>query len=288
MNELGAEGLWDETDGFYYDFLHDGSRSIPLRVRSAVGLIPLVACAVSEGALDALHDFRKRVLWFVQNRPDLTETISSMEQAGVGQRYLLAIINTDKLLRILRRMLDPNEFLSPYGVRSLSRVHLEHPFELDLAGKHYAITYEPAESQSGTFGGNSNWRGPIWFPLNFLFIEALQKLHYYYGDGFKVEMPAGSGCYSTLWEVASELSQRLTAIFARDAGGRRPVFGTNETFAKNPLWRDLVPFYEYFHGDNGAGLGASHQTGWTALIAKLILQQSMYREKHPLDTRPSG
>jgi Glycosyl hydrolase family 63 C-terminal domain len=289
MNELGAEGLWDEADGFYYDSLHDGNRSIPLRVRSAVGLIPLIACAVSENTtFESLHDFRKRVRWFVENRPDLTESIAYMEREGIGQRYLLALVDTDKLLRILRRMLDPDEFLSPYGVRSLSRVHLEHPFELDLGGAHYAIGYEPAESQSGTFGGNSNWRGPIWFPLNFLFIEALQKLHYYYGDDFKVEMPSGSGSYSTLWDVASDLSQRLIGIFTRDGSGRRAVFGGNDTFVQNPLWRDLIPFYEYFHGDNGAGLGASHQTGWTALVAKLILQQCTYREKHPLDTRPSG
>ncbi len=289
MNEIGAEGLWDDADGFYYDFLHDGAHSIPLRVRSVVGLIPLIACAVSESpTLASLPDFSKRVRWFVENRPDLTESIAYMECAGIGQRYLLALVDNDKLLRILRRMLDPAEFLSPYGVRSLSRIHLERPFTLDLGGTHYTIGYEPAESQSNTFGGNSNWRGPVWFPLNFLLIEALQKLHYYYGDDFKVEMPFGSGSYLTLWEIAADLSDRLIGIFRRNRAGSRAVYGRNQTFAQNPLWRDLVPFHEYFHGDNGAGLGASHQTGWTALVAKLILQRGEYQDKHPLDTRPFG
>jgi len=288
MNQAD-EGLWDETDGFYYDALRRDGKSIRLRVRSLVGLLPLVACAVSEGKiLTSLPDLAKRVRWFVQNRPDLVEMLAYMEQAGVGERYLLALVDGDKMLRLLRRMLDPGEFLSPYGIRSLSRVHLEHPYTLDVAGHHFSIDYEPAESRSGTFGGNSNWRGPVWFPPNFLLIEALQKLHYYFGDDFKVEMPAGSGNYATLWEVATDLSERLVRIFTRDASGRRAVFGGNATFQNDPLWRDNIPFYEYFHGDNGAGLGASHQTGWTAVVTKLILQNAEYQGKRPLDTRPQG
>jgi hypothetical protein len=289
MNELGGSGLWDEADGFYYDYLHDGDRSIPLRTRSLVGVIPLVACAVSEQAtLAKLKSFSKRVQWFVENRPDLTESIAYMESAGIGARYLLAIADTDKLIRMLRRMLDTSEFLSPYGIRSLSRVHLDHPFTLEIAGTRYSIGYEPAESRSQTFGGNSNWRGPVWFPINFLLIEALQKFHYYYGDDFRVELPFGSGSYATLWEVAADLSERLIAIFERDDSGKRAVFGGNATFQNDPLWRDLIPFYEYFNGDDGAGLGASHQTGWTALVTKLILQRAEYRGKHPLDSRPTG
>ncbi|HVA33972.1 MAG TPA: hypothetical protein VNG31_07465 [Candidatus Baltobacteraceae bacterium] len=289
MNQIGGEGLWDEADGFYYDYLHDGDESIPLRVRSLVGLIPLIACSVSErDTLSNLGNFAKRVRWFVENRPDLTETIAYMERSGIAERYLLAIVDADKLIRVLRRMLDPQEFLSPNGIRSLSRDHLAHPYDLDIAGTHYSIGYEPAESRSATFGGNSNWRGPVWFPINFLLIEALQKMHYYYGDDFKIEMPAGSGVYMTLWEIASDLSHRLIGIFRRDADGRRAVFGGNATLQDNPLWRDLIPFYEYFNGDDGAGLGASHQTGWTALVAKLILQCAEYEEKHPLDSRPRG
>jgi len=282
-------GLWDENDGFYYDALHDGNAQIPLRVRSLVGLLPLAACGVSSPkVMPALPQFSKRVRWFVENRPDVVETITYMEQAGIGDRYLLALVDGDKMIRLLRRMLDAGEFLSPYGIRSLSRVHLDHPYALDIGGQRHSIDYEPAESRTGTFGGNSNWRGPVWFAPNFLLIEALQKLHFYYGDDFKVEMPTGSGSYATLWEVATDLSDRLIGIFTRDPAGRRAVFGGNQTFQNDPLWRDLVPFYEYFHGDNGAGLGASHQTGWTAIVAKLILQVAEYQGKHPLDTRPSG
>ena len=286
INEIGADGLWDNADGFYYDYLHvDGGEPIPLRVRSLVGLIPLIASEVAEGdVLEKLPDFAKHVGWFVRHRPDLTESIAYMERGGIDERYLLALADDDKLIRLLDRMLAPNEFLSAYGIRSLSRVHLEHPYVLSLDGTEHRIGYEPGESVTGTFGGNSNWRGPIWFPINFLLIEALQKLHYYYGDNFKVQMPAGSGYYSTLWDVATDLSQRLISIFERDASGRRPVFGNNETFQTNPLWRDLIPFYEYFHGDDGTGLGAAHQTGWTALVGKLILQCGEYagQDKHPL------
>ncbi len=286
INEIGGEGLWDEADGFYYDFLHvPGREAIALRVRSLVGLIPLAANEVSErDGVANLPDFLKRVDWFVKHRPDLTESIAYMEPGGSHERYLLALVDRDKLIRILGRMLDETEFLSPFGIRSLSRIHLEHPYVLDVDGNQRSIGYEPAESQTGTFGGNSNWRGPIWFPINYLLIEALQKLHHYYGDDFKVELPSGSGNYFTLWEVADDLSRRLISIFERDASGRRAVFGGNQTFQTNPLWRDLIPFYEYFHGDNGAGLGASHQTGWTALAGKLILQRAEYagQQKRPV------
>jgi hypothetical protein len=278
MNEIGGEGLWDDTDGFYYDFLHvEGQPPTPLRTRSLVGLIPIIACGVAEvSTLHKLPDFAKRVRWFARNRPDLTESIASMSGGGVNQRFLMSIVDTDKLLRILNRMLDENEFLSPYGIRSLSRYHADHPFELHIDNFSQRIGYEPAESREGTFGGNSNWRGPIWMCLNFLLLESLQRLHYYYGDRFRVEMPTGSGNYLNLWEIATELSNRLIAIFERGEDGRRPVFGGNETFQNNPLWRDLIPFYEYFHGENGAGIGASHQTGWTGLIAKLILQRGRF------------
>ncbi|MEO6836614.1 MAG: glucosidase [Candidatus Tumulicola sp.] len=286
MNEIGDEGLWDDADGFYYDVLHVAGREpTPLRVRSLVGLIPVAACEVAErDTLERLPEFAKRVNWFVRHRPDLTESIAFMERGGIRERYLLAIADSDKLIRILQRMLDTTEFLSPFGIRSLSRIHLDHPYVLTTDGAEHRIGYEPAESRTGTFGGNSNWRGPVWFPINFLLIEALQKLHYYYGDDFKIEMPAGSGCYLTLWDIATDLSHRLISIFERDESGRRAVFGGNETFQTNPLWRDLIPFYEYFHGDDGAGLGASHQTGWTSLIGKLILQYGEYagQEKHPL------
>jgi len=277
VNELGG-GLWDENDGFYYDSLClPGEGAIPLRIHSVVGLIPLIANEVSERDVVAnLPEFLKRVRWFVEHRPDLTESIAYMEPGGVHERYLLALADSQKLKRLLRRMLDDSEFLSPYGIRSLSRIHLEHPYVLTLDGRSRSIGYEPAESRTGDFGGNSNWRGPVWFPINYLLIEALQKLHYYYGDDFKIECPTGSGKMLTLWDVADELSRRLIAIFERDAAGRRAVFGGNEVFQTNPLWRDYVPFYEYFHGDNGAGLGASHQTGWTALVGKLILQRGEY------------
>ncbi len=287
MNTLGGSGLWDDADGFYYDWLQpEGEAPFPLQVHSIVGLIPLIASEVAEHAQVAnLPDFLKRADWFVKHRPDLTESIAYMEAGGIRQRYLLALADSSKIIRMLGRMLDESEFLSPYGIRSLSRIHLEHPYVLSVDGTTRSIGYEPAESQTGSFGGNSNWRGPIWFPINYLLIEALQKLHYYYGDDFKVEMPSGSGHYATLWEVADELSRRLIAIFERDSSGRRAVFGGNTTFQNDPLWRDYIPFYEYFHGDNGAGLGASHQTGWTALVGKLILQRGEYagQQKHPLE-----
>jgi hypothetical protein len=269
--------LWDEEDGFFYDVLHftDGGH-VPLKVRSMVGLIPLFAVETLEPEdLAQLPDFRRRLEWFVENRPDLTDGVACMETEGRGARRLLSVVDEDRLRRVLRVMLDESEFLSDYGIRALSRVHREHPYELRFDGHVHRVSYEPAESSSGLFGGNSNWRGPIWFPVNFLLIESLQKFHHYYGDSLTVECPTGSGRFLTLWEVAAELSRRLSRIFLRDEQGRRPVFGGVERFQSDPHWRDRVWFYEYFNGDDGAGVGASHQTGWTALVAKLLQQTAI-------------
>jgi mannosylglycerate hydrolase MGH1-like protein/glycosyl hydrolase family 63 len=267
-------GLWNEEDGFFYDVLRppDGNH-FPMKIRSMVGLIPLFAVETLEPELlEQLPGFKRRMLWFMENRPDLTENVACMRTPGMGERRLLSIATQDQLRRILKFMLDEREFLSPYGIRALSRFHQDQPYKLAVDGHEYRVDYEPAESSTGLFGGNSNWRGPIWFPVNFLLIESLQKFHYYLGDEFTVECPTGSGNMMTLWQVAGEISQRLTRIFLRDEGGRRPVFGGMEKFQNDPHWRDLIPFHEYFHGDNGAGIGASHQTGWTALVAKLIQQ----------------
>jgi hypothetical protein len=271
--------LWDEADGFYYDVLHtaDGAR-VPLKVRSMVGLVPLFAVETIEPRLLArLTAFRRRMNWFLENRPDLTRNVASMEEPGRGARLLMSVVDRSQLESILRVMLDEREFLSPYGIRALSRVHKDHPYMLRIDGADHLVDYEPGESTNALFGGNSNWRGPIWFPVNYLLIESLQKYHYYYGDDFKIECPTGSGQMMTLWEVAAEISRRLSLLFLRGSDGRRPVFGSNETFQQNEHWRDLVPFHEYFHGDTGAGLGASHQTGWTAIVAKLLQQSG----EHP-------
>ena len=270
----GALGLWDEADGFFYDVLHttNGDR-IPLKVKSMVGLIPLFAVETLEPAsLARFGGFRQRMDWFIENRQDLTANIASMRARGQADRRLLSIVDGDQLRRILSVMLDEKEFLSPHGVRALSRHHKDHPFVLQVDGEQHVVDYEPAESTTPLFGGNSNWRGPIWFPTNYLLIESLQKFHYYYGDEFTVECPTGSGNMLTLWQVAEELSRRLSSLFLRGADDRRPVHGTRDQFRSSPHWRDLILFYEYFHADTGAGLGASHQTGWTALVAKLLLQ----------------
>jgi hypothetical protein len=212
--------------------------------------------------------------WFLNYRPDLASLVSRWHESGVGDRRLFALARGHRMKRLLKRMLDPNEFLSDYGVRALSRAHLEQPYKLDLGGASYEVRYEPGESRSGLFGGNSNWRGPIWFPINFLLIEALREFHTYYGDDFLVECPTGSGQMCTLQHVAAQLSLRLERIFTRGPDGRRAVFGDVELYQNDPLWRDYVPFYEYFHGDTGRGLGASHQTGWTSIIATLLEQSS--------------
>jgi hypothetical protein len=284
MNHHGPDGvsLWDEADGFFYDVLHlpDGSRQ-PLKVRSMVGLIPLLAVETIEpDLLDRLPAFKRRLEWFVANRPDLTANVACMRTPGNDERRLLAVVWPDRLRRVLQVMLDETEFLSSYGVRALSRRHLDEPFRLEVHGQEHRVGYEPAESSSGLFGGNSNWRGPIWFPLNFLLVEALQKYHHYLGDDFRVACPTGSPRLASLREVATDISQRLTRIFLRDAEGRRPVFGGRALFNDDPHWREAVPFHEYFNGDTGAGVGASHQTGWTALVAKL-LQQSGERQSVP-------
>jgi hypothetical protein len=277
--DMGGDGngLWDSQDNFFYDVLqYPNGDSVPLRVRSFVGLIPLFAVETLEPALvDKLPRFRQRMEWFLKYRPQLVERIASLANPGEGGRRLMAFAPRDKLERILRPMLDPAEFLSDYGLRALSRYHLDHPYVFYTDGRAHEVRYEPAESSTGLFGGNSNWRGPIWFPLNYLMIEALQKYHHYYGDSLKVELPFGSGKQATLDEVANELSRRLVRLFLRDKDGRRAVFGGNDYFQNDPNWRDHIPFYEYFHGDTGAGIGASHQTGWTALVAKLIQQSSV-------------
>ncbi len=280
MNHIGdmESSLWNEQDGFYYDVLHlPDDRQITLKVRSMVGLIPLFAVETLEPeTLQQLPNFKKRLEWFIQNRPDLRRNVACMQTPGMGAKRLLAIVSREKLQRILQKMLDESEFLSDYGIRAVSRYHATHPYIFHTDGMAFRVDYEPAESSSGLFGGNSNWRGPIWFPVNFLLIESLQKFHHYLGDDFQVECPTGSGQMLNLWEVAAELAQRLTQIFQHNAASQRPVYGGSQTFQTNPAWYDLVLFYEYFHGDNGAGIGASHQTGWTGLIAKLIHQLAEY------------
>jgi hypothetical protein len=269
--------LWDNEDEFYYDLLRlpDGSKTY-MRTRCMVGLIPLLAVeTMDHELLEKLPSFRERLEWFLRNRADLVGDAASVTRTGELHRHLFAVVSAPRLRAMLSRMLSEEEFLSPYGLRSLSRWHAEHPFRLRINGTNLGeVGYEPAESRSGLFGGNSNWRGPVWFPLNYLIIEALQKFDWYYGPTFTVEHPVGSKQMLTLWEVSVELSRRLIRIFVRH-DGRRAVFGGTEKFQHDPHWRDLVPFHEYFHGDVGAGLGASHQTGWTALVAKLIQQSGV-------------
>jgi hypothetical protein len=276
MNDMGGEGigLWDEKDGFYYDALHLSQKNqhIPLKIRSIVGLIPLFATETFEPEdLSRLPGFVRRMKWFMAHHKDVAEHVDFTRRSEFGPRLLLTIANRKKLERIYRYVLDEKEFLSPHGVRGLSKFHQANPFVLHVNGDAHAVDYEPAESTSDLFGGNSNWRGPIWFPINFLLIESMQRVHYYYGDEFKVEFPTGSGQKKTLWDAATELSRRLSRIFLQ-VNGKRAVYGDVDLFQNDPHWRDLILFYEYFHGENGAGLGASHQTGWTALVAKLIEQ----------------
>ncbi len=267
-----ADELWDEEEGFFYDVLRmpDGSGQ-RLKVRSLVGLLPMCATAVVDAdMLERFPELRARIGAFIERNGDLVGGIPDPRVPGVAGRRLLSLVNEDKLRRILGRMLDEERFLGPHGIRSISRWHLDHPYTFDVHGTEYRVQYEPAESTTGMFGGNSNWRGPVWFPVNLLIVRALLQHYLYYGDDFRVECPTGSGNMCTLYEVAEEISNRLVATFLRDDDGRRPVYGGAETFQSDPNWRDLVSFYEYFHGDNGAGLGASHQTGWTGVVAKLI------------------
>jgi hypothetical protein len=286
MNDLGGEGiaLWDEEDGFYYDVLHlpDGSQRF-LKVRSMVGLAPLFAVETLEPEmLVNLPHFRERVQWFLENLPATARHIDMSQKSPNGPRRLLSLVSRERLLRVLSYMLDEKEFLSPHGVRSLSRFHLDHPYTLRMMGNEYRVGYEPAESRAGTFGGNSNWRGPVWFPMNFLIIESLQRFHYYFGDELQVDFPTGSGRKLTLWQIAAELSRSLSSIFLRDKSGCRPVCGSTEKLQCDPYWRDLVCFFEYFHGETGAGLGAAHQTGWTALVAKLLEQSGAHTSQQQI------
>jgi len=272
--------LWDEADGFYYDALRfPDSYTCPMKVRSLVGLLPLCAVETLEPEVfQRFPDFKKRTQWFIQNRSDLTQNLACMRKQGVGERRLLAIAYPDKLKRILQKMLDESEFFGSHGIRSVSKVHQEHPYILKINRQEYRVDYEAAESSGAMFGGNSNWRGPVWFPINYLLLESLQKFHHYFGDDFKVECPTGSAQMMTLKEVAIELSSRMMRTFLQDASGRRPTYGGTEKFQTDPNWRDLILFNEYFNGDNGAGLGASHQTGWTGLVAKLIEQYAEFSQ----------
>ncbi|MGH7208734.1 MAG: MGH1-like glycoside hydrolase domain-containing protein, partial [Nitrospiraceae bacterium] len=280
MNTLGGTGLWDEEDGFYYDQLHVNGAHVPLRIRSMVGLIPLYAAEVLEtDVIQKLPGFSKRLRWFLENRPDLARHISCMEGLhgehgptcllGGGHR-LLAIPSRERLTRVLRYLLDENEFLSPYGIRSISRIHMEQPYVFRANGDEFRVDYVPGESNTGLFGGNSNWRGPIWFPVNYLLVEALERYHYFYGDSLRVEYPTGSGRMMNLKEVANGIAMRLARIFLPDQHGRRPCHGDDRRYAQDPHWQDLVLFYEYFHGETGRGVGASHQTGWTALATRFL------------------
>jgi hypothetical protein len=273
---VGGEemSLWDEEDGFYYDVLAlpDGRRE-RMKVRSLVGLIPLFAVETwdSEGT-EQLSGFRRRARWFIENNPEFREHLALVDKPGGGRRFMLSIVTCDQLPRVLRYLLDEDEFLSDHGIRALSRYHKDHPYILKVNGEEHRVDYEPAESSTGVFGGNSNWRGPVWFPVNFLLVESIQKFHHFFGDNLKVACPTGSNSQVNLWQVGTELSRRLAHIFLPGPDGRRAVNGGAEIFSQDPHWRELISFYEYFHGDNGAGIGASHQTGWTGLVAKLLQQ----------------
>ena len=287
MNKPGSDGMWDEEDGFYYDLLRlpNGSAT-RLKVRSMVGLLPLCATTIVEastreripGVMAQMNERLRRI-------PELSKTIhpTGPRHFGVAERGIMALVNPERLRRILTKMLDENEFLSPYGIRSLSKFHEQHPYIFHVQGQEYRVDYLPAESNTGMFGGNSNWRGPVWMPVNALIIRALLNFYLYYGDNFKIECPTGSGKLMNLFEVSKEISNRLTRIFLRDEHGRRPVYGGTEKFQSDPFWRDNIYFFEYFHGDNGAGLGASHQTGWTGLVAKLIELYGFLDSKRTLE-----
>jgi hypothetical protein len=290
MNNLGGTGLWVEDEGFYYDQLHVDGQHIPLRVRSLVGIMPLVAVEVlDEGMFGHLEGFKRRMNWFLRNREDLARNIACMrpKTRDGHARRLLAIPTRERLVRVLRYLLDETEFLSPHGIRSVSRIHRERPYQFDVMGQPYRVDYVPAEGNTGLFGGNSNWRGPIWFPINFLVVEALERYHHFYGDELQVECPVGSGRMLNLQQVAAELGSRLASIFLADETGRRPCHGEETRYARDPHWRDLVLFHEYFHGDNGRGVGASHQTGWTSLVVRSIADLARRRTSEA-SARPAG
>jgi len=294
MNREGEEdiALWSEEDGFFYDVLHlpDG-KHFPLKVRSLVGLIPLLAImTIDQEVLDKLPGFKKRFLWFLEHRGDLCQKVACMKTPGMANRRLLSIVNQDRLRKILSKLLDETEFLSDYGIRSISAFHRENPFVIQVNGHRHQVYYEPGESLSGLFGGNSNWRGPIWFPINYLIIESLQKFHYYLGDDFQVDCPTGSKNKMNLWGVATELSHRLIRLFTKDEASVRAIYSSSPgPFQKDPDWSDHILFFEYFHGDTGRGVGASHQTGWTGLVAKLIQQCGKYcSENQPTTVKTSA
>lgn len=276
-------GLWDKKLGFYYGLLVMPNGEV-IRMQhqdNMVGLIPLFAVATNEATTaGAFPNYRRRFRWFVENHPEMLHDVADLNAPGLDNRILLAFATKGKLERILEKMLDENQFFSPHGIRSVSKSLENNPFKIQLGGKEFVLDYEPAESKTPLFGGNSNWRGPVWFPLNYLLIESLQKFHYYYGDSLKVECPVGSGKMLNLWEVSAEISHRMIGIFLKDENGHRPVYGGCEKFQSDPHWRDYICFYEYFNGDNGAGLGASHQTGWTALVAKMIHQYGKFMLEH--------
>ncbi|MGC2108427.1 MAG: glucosidase [Candidatus Korobacteraceae bacterium] len=285
MSDIAGQGigLWDEEDNFYYSVLNlPNGQNVPLRIRSMVGLIPLFAVEVIEqDLLDAMPHFQGRLKWFLDKRPDLAALVSRWHEPGSQSRRLLSVARAFRMKKILQYMLDENEFLSPYGIRSVSRYHLDHPYVINIRGTRYEVNYDPAESRSRMYGGNSNWRGPIWMPVNYLIVESLRRFYDYYGDGFKVECPTGSGKYLTLWEVAEELAGRLMRLCLRDANGKRAFAGDNPKLQTDPNFRDHLQFYEYFNGDNGAGLGANHQTGWTGLLANLIAEHGGARKVNP-------
>jgi hypothetical protein len=282
INRFGGTGLWAEDDGFYYDHLHANGMHTPLRVRSLVGAMPLIAVEVlEESQFGHLEGFKRRLNWFLKNRQDVARQIACMQpkEGSDGERRLLAIPSRERLEKVLRYLLDESEFLSPHGLRSVSRVHRDHPYQIDVQGVVHRVDYDPGESSTGLFGGNSNWRGPVWFPLNYLLLEALERFHHFYGPDLQVECPVGSGRMLNLQEVAHELGARLASIFLADQSGRRPCHGTDARFASDPHWKDLVLFHEYFQGDTGRGVGASHQTGWTALVVRCI--EDLARARSP-------
>jgi len=292
MNRSGSDGMWDEEDGFYYDLLclPDGSAT-RLKVRSMVGLLPLCATTVIEKwQRERIPRAMVHIAERLRRMPELWETMhpTGPGHYGVADRGIMAMVTPERLRRILTKMLDENEFLSPYGIRALSKFHEQHPFVFHVQGQEYRVDYLPAESNTGMFGGNSNWRGPIWMPVNAMILRALLNFYAYYGDNFKIECPTRSGKMMNLFEVAREISDRLTGIFLRDAHGRRPVYGGTEKFQTDPHWRDLILFFEYFDGDNGAGLGASHQTGWTGLVAKMIHLFGLLDAKKLLEAGKEG
>jgi hypothetical protein len=274
MNDFGGTGLWDEEDGFYYDHLQLADRSIPIKVRSIVGFIPLFATSyVTSEQRNYNPGYKNRLQWFVQNRPGLAATlleINSGANKDPNAVHLLTVTPRKRLEKILRYMFDEEEFLSPHGIRSVSKFHEKNPYTYTVNGQVYSVDYEPGEGTTGMFGGNSNWRGPIWMPINFMIIKALETYHQFHGDDFKVEFPTRSGNWITLGEAARLLADRVASIFLPDESGNRPCHGGSEAYAKDPYWKDLVLFNEYFHGETGKGLGASHQTGWTALVAEML------------------